>query len=407
MVNAPMSVTIDHIRKARSVIAGAVEDTPFVLSRTLSAVLGAEIHLKFENLQFTASFKERGALNKLASLAPEEQKRGVVAMSAGNHAQGVAYHAQRLGIPAVIVMPRATPYVKVRQTAHFGARIVLEGDTLSEASAFAHIIAAREGLVFVHPYDDPHIIAGQGTLALEMLGAVPDLDILVVPIGGGGLISGMGIAAKALKPDIRVIGVEAELYPSMSAALRGEASRCGGTTIAEGIAVKDISETTVDIARRVVDSVITVTERDLERAINMLLTIEKTVAEGAGAAGLAAVMASPHDFRGRKVGIPLCGGNIDPRLLASVIMREMMHDGRIARIGVDVADSPGQLARVAGIVGEYGCSVIEVSHHRLALDMSAKHATLEMMIEARDKDQVRDIVARLRQDGFTVRGDPS
>ncbi|MGF1455063.1 MAG: threonine ammonia-lyase [Alphaproteobacteria bacterium] len=402
-----MSVTIDHIRKARSVIAGAVEDTPFVLSRTLSAVLGAEIHLKFENLQFTASFKERGALNKLASLAPEEQKRGVVAMSAGNHAQGVAYHAQRLGIPAVIVMPRATPYVKVRQTAHFGARIVLEGDTLSEASAFAHIIAAREGLVFVHPYDDPHIIAGQGTLALEMLGAVPDLDILVVPIGGGGLISGMGIAAKALKPDIRVIGVEAELYPSMSAALRGEASRCGGTTIAEGIAVKDISETTVDIARRVVDSVITVTERDLERAINMLLTIEKTVAEGAGAAGLAAVMASPHDFRGRKVGIPLCGGNIDPRLLASVIMREMMHDGRIARIGVDVADSPGQLARVAGIVGEYGCSVIEVSHHRLALDMSAKHATLEMMIEARDKDQVRDIVARLRQDGFTVRGDPS
>ncbi len=401
-----MTVTIDDIHRARDVIRGAVENTPFVLSRTLSAVLGAEIHLKFENLQFTASFKERGALNKLKSLSFEEQKRGVVAMSAGNHAQGVAYHAQRLGIPAVIVMPRATPYVKVRQTAHFGARIILEGDTLTESSHFAHILAEREGLVFVHPYDDDHVIAGQGTLALEMLEACPDLDVLVVPIGGGGLISGMGTAAKALRPDIRVIGVEAELYPSMSAALRGEPARCGGTTIAEGIAVKEIGGRTLEIARDVVDSVITVTERDLERAVNLLLTIEKTVAEGAGAAGLAAVMASPHDFRGRRVGIPLCGGNIDPRLLASVIMREMMHDGRIARIGVDVADSPGQLARVAGIVGEYGCSVIEVSHHRLALDMSAKHATLEMMIEARDKEQVRDIVARLRQDGFTVRGDP-
>ncbi len=398
-----MAVTLNDIRRAQTVIDGAVENTPFVLSRTLSGLLGAQIHIKFENLQFTASFKERGALNKLESLSFEARNGGVIAMSAGNHAQGVAYHAQRLGIPATIVMPRATPYVKVRQTAHFGARIILEGDTLSEASDFAHAMATREGLVFVHPYDDDHVIAGQGTLALEMLDAVPDLDVLVVPIGGGGLIGGMATAAKAIRPDIRVVGVEAALYPSMSAALRGVQGLCGGTTIAEGIAVKQVGAKPLEIARRLVDEVITVEERDLERAVNLLLTIEKTVAEGAGAAGLAALMARPELFRGRKVGIPLCGGNIDPRLLASVIMRELMHDGRIARIGVDVADSPGQLARVAGIIGEYGCSVIEVSHHRLALDMSAKHATLEMMIEARDKDQVRDIVARLRQDGFAVR----
>ncbi len=401
-----MTVTIDDIRRAQTVIAGAVENTPFLLSRTLSELLGAEIHLKFENLQFTASFKERGALTKLSSLTPQERERGVIAMSAGNHAQGVAYHAQRLGIPSTIVMPRATPYVKIRQTAHFGARIILEGETLNEASEFAHVLARREGLVFVHPYDDDLVIAGQGTIALEMLETEPDLEILVVPVGGGGLISGIATAAKSIRPDIQVIGAEAALYPSLTAALEGREAECGGTTIADGIAVKAIGVRTLAIARRLVDRVITVSERDLERAVNLLLTIEKTVSEGAGAAGLAAVMASPHEFRGRKIGIPLCGGNIDPRLLASVIMRELMHDGRIARIGVDVADSPGQLARVAGIIGDYGCSVIEVSHHRLALDMSAKHAMLEVMVEARDREQIRDILAKLREEGFSVRGEP-
>ncbi len=402
-----MTVTIDQIHAARAVLAGAIEDTPCLRSRTLSAVTGAEVFLKFENLQFTASFKERGALNTLVNLSAEERTAGVLAMSAGNHAQGLAYHAQRLGIPATIVMPQHTPYVKVRQTAHFGARIVLEGETLVEAAAFAEALAAREGLTMVHPYDDERVMAGQGTIALEMLEAVQDLDVLVIPIGGGGLISGMATAAKAVRPDIQVIGVEASRYASMTAALRGEEPQVGGATIAEGIAVKAVSARAVAITRALVDEVITVSEQDLERAVYMLLTIEKTVAEGAGAAGLAALLARPRQFLGRKVGLPICGGNIDPRLLASVIVREMTRDGRIARISIDMADSPGQLARVTAIVAEYGCSVIEVSHHRLRLDMSAKHAMLEMMIEARDKDQVHDIIERLRGEGFTVQGQPA
>lgn len=398
-----MSVTLDDIKAAAARIGGAVEHTPCLHSRTLSGLMGAQVYLKFENLQFTASFKERGALNKLLQLNEEERGRGVIAMSAGNHAQGVAYHAQRLGIPATIVMPRNTPYVKVSQTEHFGARVVLEGETLAEAAEAAHGMARQEGLTFVHPYDDEQIIAGQGTIALEMLETEPELDVLVVPVGGGGLISGIATAAKALKPEIEIVAVEAGLYPALYHALRGEKARCGGTTIAEGIAVKNIGVKTLEICRELVDKVMLVSETHLERAVNLLLTIEKTVAEGAGAAGLAALISEPKRFAGRKVGIPLCGGNIDPRLLASVIMRELMRDGRIARLVIDVADSPGQLARVASIVAEHGCSIVEVTHRRLSLDVTAKHTNLDMMIEAKDSRHVSHIVDHLREEGFLVR----
>ncbi len=398
-------ITFGDIQTAHGAIRDQIVDTPCLKSDTLSAVFGAAIYLKFENLQFTASFKERGALNKLLHLSAQERQKGVIAMSAGNHAQSLAYHAQRLGIPATIVMPKATPYVKIRQTAHFGAKVILEGQTLADAADFAHVMAERDGLTFVHPYDDDHVIAGQGTIAVEMLNAIRDLDILIVPVGGGGMIGGMAVAAKALRPDIHIIGVEAALYPSLHAALNGTNAECGGNSIAEGIAVKRVGQRNLALARQYVDDVVVVSETELERAIYMLLTIEKTVVEGAGGAGLAAVIANQEFFRGKKVGIPLCGGNIDPRLLASVITRELMREGRIARFGVDVADSPGQLARVAGIVGDYGCSVIEVFHHRLSLDMSAKHTMLEMMIEARDQVQVAEIIERLRSEGFTVKTD--
>lgn len=398
-----MSVSLDDVRAAAARIEGAVELTPCLHSRTLSSVTGSQVYLKFENLQFTASFKERGALNKLLQLSDEERARGVIAMSAGNHAQGVAYHAQRLDIPATIVMPQTTPYVKISQTEHFGARVVLEGETLAEAADAANGIARQERLTFVHPYDDEHIIAGQGTIALEMLETVPDLDMLVVPVGGGGLISGIATAAKALKPEIEVIAVEAALYPALYHALRGEEAKCGGTTIAEGIAVKNIGVQTLEICKQTVDDVILVSETHLERAVNLLLTIEKTVAEGAGAAGLAALLAEPARFAGRKVGVPICGGNIDPRLLASVIMRELMRDGRIAKLMIDVADSPGQLARVASIVADHGCSIVEVAHQRLSLDLTAKHTYLDMMIEARDARHVSQIVDHLRQEGFVIR----
>ncbi len=398
-----MSVSLDDVRAAAERIEGAVERTPCLHSRTLSSVAGAQVYLKFENLQFTASFKERGALNKLLQLGAAERERGVIAMSAGNHAQGVAYHAQRLEVPATIVMPTTTPYVKIIQTEHFGARVVLEGKTLAEAAEAAHGIARQERLTFVHPYDDDHIIAGQGTVALEMLEAEPDLDVLLVPVGGGGLISGIATAAKALKPEIEIIAVEAALYPALYHALRGEEATCGGTTIAEGIAVKNIGVRTLEICQRLVDGVVLVSETHLERAVNLLLTIEKTVAEGAGAAGLAALLAEPARFAGRKVGIPICGGNIDPRLLASIIMRELMRDGRIAKLMIDVADSPGQLAHVANIVARHGCSIVEVAHQRLSLDLTAKHTYLDMMIEARDARHVSQIVDHLREEGFVVR----
>lgn len=398
-----MSLTIEDIQLAAANIKGAVVRTPCHHSRTLSEITGADLTLKFENLQFTASFKDRGALNKLLSLGSAERQRGVIAMSAGNHAQGVAYHAQRLQIPATIVMPLGTPYVKMRQTEHFGAKVVLEGEGLAEAAAAARRMAEDQDLTFVHPYDDSLIIAGQGTVALEMLETAPDLEVLVVPVGGGGLISGMATAAKALKPDIEVVAVEAALYPALYYNLKGEEGVCGGASIADGIAVKQVGTLPLEICRDLVDGTVLVSETYLERAVNLLLTIEKTVAEGAGAAALAAVMAEPERFKGRRTGLVITGGNIDPRLLATVIMRELMRDGRIARLVVDVADSPGHLAKVANVVAEFGCSIVEVGHQRLTLDVTAKHTNLDMMIETRDADQVTQIVERLRSAGFTVR----
>jgi threonine dehydratase len=318
-----MAASSPSVRRASSVIKGQVQRTPCLRSQTLSQLTGADVHLKFENLQFTSSFKERGALNKLMSLTPEERKRGVIAMSAGNHAQGVAYHATRLGIPSTIVMPETTPFVKVKYTMAHGAHVIQKGMTLADCDKVAHDIAAEKGLVFVHPYDDDRIIAGQGTIGLEMLEDFPDLDTIVVPVGGGGLISGIAIAAKALKPSIRMIGVETKLFPSMFNALKKQANAIGGQTIAEGIAVKNVGARTVEICSRLLDDVLLVSEDMIERAIAMLLSIEKTVVEGAGAAGFAALLQYPEIFRGRRVGLVLCGGNIDPRLLSNVIMREL------------------------------------------------------------------------------------
>ncbi|PWR23402.1 threonine ammonia-lyase [Zavarzinia compransoris] len=397
------AITIADIHAAAAALAGQIIATPCAEARTLSQITGARLFLKFENHQFTASFKDRGACNKLQSLGAEERKAGVIAMSAGNHAQGVAYHAARLGIPATIVMPRTTPFVKVRQTRDHGARVVLEGEMLAGAFAAAQRIAADKGLVMIHPFDDPFVIAGQGTVGLEMLAAVPDLEVLVVPIGGGGLIAGIATAAKTLNPAIRVIGVEAALYPSMYNALRGTAEVCGGMTIAEGIAVKEAGQLTRAIARDLVDDILLVTEADLERAIGLLLAIEKTVVEGAGAAGLAAVMAHPALFAGRRTGIVLSGGNIDPRLLGEVIRRNLVREGRIAGLRVQISDSPGTLATIATLVGEAGGNILDVSHQRLFLDVPVKNTDLDLVIETRDAEHLAEIIARIEAAGYPVR----
>ena len=396
-------VSIDDVRAAAEVIRDAVEHTPTHYSRTLSKIAGCEVYLKFENLQFTASFKERGALNKLTSLTAEERARGVVAMSAGNHAQGVAYHAGRLGIPATIVMPEGTPFNKVKHTKGFGARVVLEGATLAEATARARALAAEENLVFVHPYDDPKIIAGQGTIALELLADAPDVDVLVVPIGGGGLISGIAVAAKALKPDIEIYGVQAKLYPSMYDAVKQADLPCSGQTIAEGIAVKEPGGLTRKIVSAMTKDVLLVREDEIERAIASLLEIEKTVVEGAGAAAYAAVMANPSLFAGRKVGLVLSGGNIDMRLLSNVILRELSREGRILSLLVEIEDRPGLLAKIATLVGEAGGNILEVSHNRMITDMSAKLADLGMTIEARDAGHAAEIRKKLIDAGFNIR----
>jgi threonine dehydratase len=354
-------------------------------------------------LQFTASFKERGALNKLLSLSPAERKAGVIAMSAGNHAQGVAYHAARLGIPATIVMPDSTPFVKVKHTMDHGARVIQRGATLAESDTIAHEIAAKEGLVFVHPYDDDKIIAGQGTIAIEMLEDFPDLDTLVVPVGGGGLISGIALAAKALKPSIKVVGVETELYPSMYNALKGGNAPIGGQTIAEGIAVKNVGVRTKDFCAHLLDDVVLVHEETIERAIALLLSIEKTVVEGAGATGFAALLQYPDKFRGKKIGLVLCGGNIDPRLLSNVIMRELQREGRILTIAVEIEDRPGILARVATIVGEAGGNIIEVAHNRMLTDVPAKQAELRVSMETRDAAHAAAICQAVRDAGYVVR----
>jgi threonine dehydratase len=399
---ADETVTLRSIEEAARTIKGAVLDTDFDYSRTLSEMTGADVWLKFDNLQFTASFKERGALNRLSHLTPEQSKRGVIAMSAGNHAQGVAYHARRLAIPATIVMPEGTPTIKVENTRHHGAEVIVTGRTLEDAAAFARQLEAERGLFFLHPYDDALVIAGQGTIALEMLRDVPALDTLVVPIGGGGLISGMATAAKAIKPDIQVIGVEAALYPSMYNTIKPASLPVGGDTLAEGIAVKAPGRLTQAIIRRLVDDIVLVPEAALERAVALMIAIEKTVVEGAGAAGLAAVLSDPRRYAGRKIGLVLCGGNIDTRLLASVLTREQAREGRLSRLTIDIPDQPGQLAKVSAVIGDAGANIIEVYHQRVFTDLPAKGTELHLVIETRDRSHLQMATAALKTAGYAV-----
>jgi threonine dehydratase len=399
-----MAVSIAEIRDAAGAIAGQVKRTPSVDAPRLAELIGAErVVLKLESEQYTGSFKDRGALVKLLSLAPEERKAGVVAMSAGNHAQGVAYHARRLGIPATIVMPVGTPFTKVERTRHFGARVLVEGDGFDTAGAFARELATKEGLVFVHPYDDEKIIAGQGTVGLEMLADDPDLDCLVVPIGGGGLIAGIATAAKALKPSVEMLGVEAKLYPSMYNAVRGLEPASGGSTLAEGIAVKRPGERTKPIVESLVSEILLVGEDTLERAVMQLIEVQKLVAEGAGAAGVAAMLAYRERFAGKRVGTVICGGNIDARMLAHILMRGLVRDGRMVRLRIEITDQPGALARLAGVIGKAGGNIIEIYHQRMFHDVPVKKADIDAVVETRNAEHVREIVQGLNAIGFPTR----
>ncbi len=396
----PAKVTLAAIEAARRTIAGHVLRTPLLPAPPLSALTGADVFVKYDNLQVTNSFKERGACVKLAALTAAERKRGVIAMSAGNHAQAVAYHARRLAIPATIVMPVMTPFVKVKATEALGATVVLCGDTLMEAQARAETIAAERNLVWVHPYDDPHIIAGQGTVVLEMLEDAPDIEIFVIPIGGGGLIAGNAIAARAVKPSIDIVGVECALYPSMWNAVHRAALPCGGATLAEGIAVSRAGALTLPVVLELVRDIILVDEPQIERAVNAFLTLQKTMAEGAGAAGLAAMLAEPARFAGRKVGLILCGGNIDPRILASIMVRELERDDRIVSFRLTIPDRPGILGQIASRLGELGANILGVDHHRLFLDVPAKGAKLDITMETRDGAHAEQIFRALTADGY-------
>jgi len=393
-------ITIADIDAARAVIRGSVLRTPMLPAPRLSSLIDAQVYIKYENLQVTNSFKDRGALVKLVSLTEAERKRGVIAMSAGNHAQAVAYHAARLKIPATIVMPVTTPFVKVAATRAHGAEVVLEGETVAEAEARCGEIMRERALTLVHPYDDPRIIAGQGTIALEMLEDVGDLDCIVVPIGGGGLIAGNAIAARAVKPGIEIIGVEAALYPSVWNALHNDRRPIGGPTLAEGIAVKNVGKLTLPVIRELVSEIVLVDEAHLERAVNAYLTLQKTMAEGAGAAGLAAALAKPERFRGKKVGLILCGGNIDPRILASIMVRELERETRIVSFRLTIPDRPGVLGIIATRLGELGANILEVDHRRLFLDVPAKGAKLDVTFETRDADHAAEILAALKADGY-------
>jgi threonine dehydratase len=394
--------TIDDIRAAAKRIEGAVVRTPMLRSSALSEIIGAEVWLKFENLQLTSAYKERGALNKLLQLTDDERARGVIAASAGNHSQAVAYHATRLGIPATIVMPESTPSMKVTKTQGYGARVVLHGGVFDDAYAKARELALENGYVFVHPFDDPWIIAGAGTVGLEMLADAPDLDSIVVPIGGGGLMSGVSIASRAIKPDIELIGVETELYPSMKCAIEGCHLPLGGDTLAEGIAVKQPGELTSAILKQNIDDVVLVSERDIERAVAMLVGIEKTVVEGAGAAGIAAMLADPDRFRGKKVATMLCGGNIDTHLLANVLVRDLVRQGRIARLRVAAQDQPGALARITDQFHEAGVNIIEIRHSRIFTALPAKDTVIEVECEARDAAAIDQVESMLQAAGFKV-----
>ena len=398
-----MTLTFDDIKAAAPRLHGHIERTPCRHSRTLSEITGAEVWVKFENLQFTAAFKERGALNKLSLMSADERARGVIAASAGNHAQGLAYHAARMGVPVTIVMPKGTPMVKVEHTRGHGAEVVLEGESYDEAADVAQRLREERGLVFVHPFNDFDVMAGQGTVALEMLEDVPDLEILPVPIGGGGLIAGMAVAAKSINPDIRIMGVEPAMYPSFTARMRGMNTNSGGQTIAEGIAVKQVGDQAYSIARPLVEDVLLVEEPYFERAISLYCTVEKTIAEGAGAASLAALLAFPEKFRGKKCGLVLCGGNIDTRLLTSVLTRELIRAQRLVSLRIIGDDRPGLLANVSALIGQMGANIIEVAHNRLSLDVPAKGAEFDIMIETRDAQHTQDIIDALRERGYPPR----
>ena len=393
---------IDDIRAAALRLRGEVIETPCLPSRTLSALTGCEVFLKFENLQFTASFKERGALNKMAQLTTAERAKGVLAVSAGNHAQGVAYHAQRMGLPATIVMPRFAPAVKVERTRGFGATVVLEGDTFDDARAHGLALAQERGLTLVHPYDDLDVIAGQGTIGLEMLAQQPDIDTLVVAIGGGGLISGVATAARALRPGIHIVGVQTERFPAAWNAMHGEQRESAQATIADGIAVKSPGALTLPLIKANVDDVLLVSEDDIEQAILMLLEIEKTVVEGAGGVGLAALMKHAERFKGRKVGLILCGGNIEPLMLAEIIERGMVKSGRLARLRFDVRDVPGALANVATLLGKLGANIDEVQHQRAFTSLSVERAQIEVVVQTRGAAHVEQILSTLRAQDYRV-----
>lgn len=398
-----MTVTIDDIRAAADLIEGRVLRTPSFRSEPLSVISGAHVVLKLENLQYTSSFKPRGALVKLLSLSDGEKKAGVVAASAGNHAQGVAFHAQNLGIPATIYMPVGTPFTKVGRTESMGADVVLEGEGLKEARENAQVFADTNNKIFIHPYDDEKIIAGQGTVGLEMLTDHPDLDCLLLPIGGGGLMAGSAIAAKALKPDIEIIGVEASAYPSMKCAINGQADTSGGQTIAEGIAVKVPGELTRPIIERLISDVLLVEESELENAVQTYIETQRLIVEGAGAATLAALLGNKERFKGRKVGLVVSGGNIDSRLLSSILMRGLVREGRLVRLRIGITDAPGVLAKVTGLIGECGGNIVEVYHQRLFQDIPVKLADVDVVIETLDARHVAQIIAGLENSGFRTR----
>jgi threonine dehydratase len=395
-----VAVSADSIRAARTRTTGLVAVTPTLHCLALSQITGAEVYVKYENMQHTGSFKTRGAAAKLTTLTDAQKKTGVIAMSAGNHAQGVAFHAGRLGIPATIVMPKGTPFNKMRKTREYGGTVVLEGDTLTEAAAAARRIGAERGLTFIHPYDDEDVISGQGVIGFEIMEAVPDAEIIVAPIGGGGLIAGIATAAKSMKPGIEIVGAETALYPSMRNAISNEHAPSGGATVAEGIAVADAGTLTAAIVKTHVDDLLLVSETNLERAISMYAGAAKTVAEGAGAAPLAALLQYPDRFKGRKVVLVLSGGNIDPRLLSSVLMRDLVRAGQVLTLSIALPDRPGSLEAITAICASEGANVIEVSHRRLGLDLAASAARLDITIETRDQDHAAQIIARIRAAGF-------
>ena len=401
-MNALASLTLADVEAAAERIGDAIVRTPTSHSRTLSKIAGCDIWLKFENLQFTAAYKERGALNALLTMDETRRNRGVIAASAGNHSQGLSYHGTRLGVPVTIVMPKTTPMVKVMQTEAVGGKVLLEGETFDEAYATARSMEKQLGLTFVHPFDDPVVAAGQGTVALEMLADAPQLDAIVVPIGGGGLISGMATVARATRPEMEVLGVQAALYPSMYGRMKHEAMACGGDTLAEGIAVKEPGEFTSKIIESLVDDILLVSEAELEKSVSLLLQIEKTVVEGAGAAGLAAVLAHPARFAGKKVGLVLCGGNIDTRLLANVLLRDLAREGRLARLRITLQDRPGALYKVMHEFDAHSVNILEIYHQRIFTDLPAKGLVTDIECEARDREQLDKLVAALRAKGYSV-----